>query len=70
MRYLLALFIPWLTFFTMGKPFQGFFCLFLQLTLIGWIPATIWCFIVINSYNDRKIIEARIDKLAETRNYN
>ena len=43
MRYILALFLPWLTFFTMGKPIQGILCLLLQITLIGWLPATIWC---------------------------
>lgn len=65
MRYILGFFLPWLTFFTIGKPFQGIFCLFLQLTVIGWIPAVIWCFIVINSYNDRKEIEKRLDKLSQ-----
>ena len=53
MRYLLALFFPWLTFFTMGKIVQRFLCLVLQITLIGWVPATIWSFIVIHRYNNR-----------------
>ena len=61
MRYFLGFFFPWLTFFTLGKPFQGIFCLFLQLTVIGWLPAVIWCYIVINSYEDRKAIEKRLD---------
>jgi hypothetical protein len=26
----------------MGKPLQGILCLLLQITLVGWIPATIW----------------------------
>ena len=54
MRYLLALFIPWLTFFTMGKVVQGVFCLFLQITVIGWLPATIWAFFVISEYNRKQ----------------
>ena len=54
MRYLLALFIPWITFFTMGKFIQGILCLILQITLIGWLPATIWSFVVISNYNQRK----------------
>ncbi|NNU63676.1 YqaE/Pmp3 family membrane protein, partial [Ochrobactrum soli] len=42
MRLLLALLLPFTVFFTIGKPFQGIFCLLLQITLIGWIPAAIW----------------------------
>lgn len=55
MRYLIALFLPWLSFFTMGKVLSGILCLFLQLTLIGWIPATIWAFASIaNFHADRR----------------
>ncbi len=55
MRYLLALFLPWLTFFTMGMVGSGIICLILQLTLIGWLPATIWAFFAINNYDaDRR----------------
>ena len=60
MRYLLGLFFPWLTFFTMGKIIPGILCLILQITLIGWIPAVIWCFITINSYHDMKSLEKKI----------
>ncbi|SUC18421.1 phage membrane protein [Proteus mirabilis] len=42
MRLILALLLPWLQFFTIGRPFAGIFCLILQITLIGWIPAAIW----------------------------
>ena len=61
MRYLIALFLPWLTFFTMGKPFQGLICLLLQLTLVGWLPATIWAFVSISNYNADK----RTDRLLQ-----
>lgn len=44
MRYVLALFFPWAVFFTMGKFLQGILCLVLQITLIGWLPATVWAF--------------------------
>ena len=50
MRYLIALFLPWLAFFTMGKPISGIICLILQLTLIGWLPAAIWAMFAINNY--------------------
>ena len=42
LRLILAILIPWLNFFTIGKPIQGVICLILQLTLIGWVPAAIW----------------------------
>lgn len=62
MRYLLALFLPWLVFFTMGKPFQGIICLILQLTLFGWIPATIWAFVSIANHHADK----RTDRILRT----
>ena len=54
MRYLLALFFPWVVFFTMGKIGQGIICLILQCTLIGWLPATIWAFVSIGGYHADK----------------
>jgi uncharacterized membrane protein YqaE (UPF0057 family) len=59
MRYLLALFFPWVTFFTMGKVGQGFICLILQCTIVGWLPATIWAFFAISNYHADK----RADRL-------
>ena len=59
MRYLIALFLPWLSFFTMGKIFQGLICLVLQFTLIGWLPATIWAILSISNYHADK----RTDKI-------
>jgi uncharacterized membrane protein YqaE (UPF0057 family) len=54
MRYLLALFFPWAVFFTMGKPVQGIICLLLQISLVGWLPATIWAFVSIGGYHADK----------------
>lgn len=50
MRYLLALFLPWLAFFSMGMILSGIVCLILQLTIIGWLPAAIWAFFAINNF--------------------
>jgi uncharacterized membrane protein YqaE (UPF0057 family) len=50
MRLLLAIFLPWLQFFTIKKPIAGFFCLILQLTLIGWIPAALWSVYALSQY--------------------
>jgi uncharacterized membrane protein YqaE (UPF0057 family) len=50
MRYLIAVLLPWLAFFTMGMPISGIICLILQLTVIGWLPAAVWAFFAINNY--------------------
>ncbi|MDR7006162.1 YqaE/Pmp3 family membrane protein [Paraburkholderia strydomiana] len=59
MRLLLALILPWLYFFTIGRPFAGIVCLLLQITLIGWIPAAIWSVHALGQYRtDHKIERA------------
>lgn len=63
MRYIIALFCPWFVFFTMGKLFQGLLCLFLQITIIGWLPATIWSFFSISDYNRKKENDRIIDAI-------
>src|ERR1700694_1359329 len=59
MRYVIALFLPWLSFFTIGRPVAGIICLVLQITLIGWIPATLWAFVAIAGHGADK----RTDKI-------
>jgi uncharacterized membrane protein YqaE (UPF0057 family) len=59
MRLLIALFLPWLVFFTIKRPIAGIICLIGQLTLIGWIPATIWAVYALSQYKtDKKIAKA------------
>ena len=59
MRLLIALLLPWLTFFTIGRPLSGVLCLILQLTLIGWIPAAIWAVYALSQFKtDQKIEKA------------
>ncbi len=59
MRLLIAFILPWLTFFTIGRPFAGLFCLLLQLTVLGWIPATIWAVYALSQFKtDQKIRQA------------
>lgn len=50
MRLLIAFILPFLTFFTIGRPIAGIFCLILQITLIGWLPATIWAVYALSQY--------------------
>lgn len=59
MRLLISLILPWLAFFTIGRPIAGFICLVLQLTVIGWLPATIWAVYALSQYKtDQKIQKA------------
>ena len=59
MRLLIALFFPWLVFFTIGRPFAGTICLLLQITFIGWLPAAIWAVYALSQYKtDQKIKKA------------
>ncbi|WP_157268441.1 YqaE/Pmp3 family membrane protein [Azohydromonas aeria] len=57
MRLLLAIFLPFVAFFTIGRPFSGIICLILQITLIGWLPAAIWAVYSLNQYKTDKKIE-------------
>lgn len=59
MRLIIAIFLPFLVFFTIGRPFSGIICLILQVTLIGWLPAALWAVYALSQYNtDKKIKQA------------
>jgi len=62
MRLLIALILPWLAFFTIGRPFSGILCLILQITLIGWLPATIWAVYALGQYQTDKKIEKALGR--------
>jgi len=62
-RLILAIFLPWIAFFTIGRPFAAILCLILQITLIGWIPAAIWAVYALGQYKtDKKIDKALKDR--------
>jgi hypothetical protein len=58
MRLLIAIFLPFLLFFTIGRPIAGLICLILQITLIGWIPAALWAVYALSQYDTERKIEA------------
>jgi uncharacterized membrane protein YqaE (UPF0057 family) len=59
MRLIIAILLPFLVFFTIGRPIAGIICLILQITLVGWLPAAIWAVYALGQYNtDKKINEA------------
>jgi uncharacterized membrane protein YqaE (UPF0057 family) len=63
MRLIIAILLPWLLFFTIGRPLAGIICLLLQITLIGWIPAALWAVYALSQYTtDQKIEEAGLDR--------
>jgi hypothetical protein len=59
MRLLLAIFLPFLLFFTIGRPIAGIICLILQITLIGWIPAALWAVYSLSQYTTDQKLAAR-----------
>lgn len=63
MRLLISLILPWLTFFTIGRPFAGMVCLFLQITVIGWLPATIWAVYALSQYKTEKKIDEALSRI-------
>lgn len=64
MRLLLAILLPFVVFFTIGRPIAGVICLILQITLIGWLPAAIWAVYALSQYKTDKKIEAALGQRA------
>ncbi len=62
MRLFIAIILPWLAFFTIGRPIAGLVCLILQLTILGWIPAAIWAVYALGQYKTDKKIEAALGR--------
>ncbi len=60
MRLLIALLLPFLLFFTIGRPFAGIICLILQATLVGWLPAAIWAVYALGQYKTAEQIETAL----------
>ena len=52
-QLLIALILPWFTFLFTDRPGAALIALGLQVTLIGWIPASIWAMKTV--FDDRKI---------------
>ncbi|MFT3934786.1 MAG: YqaE/Pmp3 family membrane protein [Chitinophagaceae bacterium] len=59
---LIAILLPWLSFFLRGRILTGILCLILQITVIGWIPAAIWAVISLSearaNRRNRRIVRA------------
>jgi uncharacterized membrane protein YqaE (UPF0057 family) len=56
MRLILAIFLPFFVFFTINRPIAGVVCLFLQITILGWLPAALWAIYALSQYTtDQKL---------------
>ena len=53
---LIAILLPWLSFFLRGKILTGILCIILQLTVIGWLPAALWAAFSYNNAKNEKAI--------------
>ncbi len=59
MRLILAIILPFVVFLSIGRPIQGIFNLILQISVIGWLPASIWAVYALSQYKtDLKIAAA------------
>ena len=58
MRLIIAILLPFLLFFTIGRPIAGIICLILQITLVGWLPAAIWAVYALSQYKTAQQIAA------------
>jgi len=58
MRFLLAILLPFVLFFTIGRPITGIICLILQISVVGWLPAAIYAVYSLSQYNTDKKIKA------------
>lgn len=58
MRFMLALLLPWLLFFTIGRPIAGIVCLIGQMTLIGWLPSALYAVYSLSQYKTQQQIKA------------
>ncbi len=71
-RSYLAVWRPWIMFFTIGRPFAGIACLLLQLTVIGWPLAIIWAVDALDEYEaggkTNKTSRKRFDESPQVRN--
>lgn len=67
MRLLLAIFLPFVVFFTIGRPIAGVVCFILQITLIGWLPAAIWAVYALGQYKTDEKIEKALESVADRR---
>ena len=48
-KYFIATFLPWMVLFFYDNPGGAIIAMIMQVSIIGWIPASMWAFRVIKS---------------------
>ncbi|QQK77248.1 YqaE/Pmp3 family membrane protein [Salicibibacter cibarius] len=64
--YLLAILLPPLAVFLVGKPFQGIISI--VLTILGWVPGAIHAILVVHEKKQDKRMEKQARIIAESQN--
>ncbi len=64
---LLAILVPFLSFFFRGKIISAIVCLVLQITLIGWLPAALWAMMSLHNAREERRNNKLIRAIRETR---
>jgi hypothetical protein len=64
---LVAIIFPWLSFILRGRILTGIFCFFLQITIVGWIPAAAWAVISLNNSRAEKRTERIVRAIKENK---
>ena len=65
---LLAILLPFLSFIFRGKILTGIICFFLQITILGWIPAAIWASLSLHNARAEKRNKKLIRAIRENGN--
>jgi len=65
---LLAILLPFVSFFVRGKVITAVICFILQITILGWLPAAIWAALSLNNSRAEKRNQELIRAIKENRN--
>ncbi|WP_374443283.1 YqaE/Pmp3 family membrane protein [Epilithonimonas sp.] len=64
---LLAILLPFVSFFVRGKIITSIICFILQITILGWLPAAIWAALSLNNARAEKRNKELIRAIRENR---
>ncbi|SHK62855.1 YqaE/Pmp3 family membrane protein [Epilithonimonas mollis] len=65
---LLAILLPFVSFFVRGKIITAIICFILQITVLGWLPAAIWAALSLNNARAEKRNQELIRAIRENQN--
>jgi len=65
---LLAILLPFVSFFVRGKIITAIICFILQITVLGWLPAAIWAALSLNNARAEKRNKELIRAIRENQN--